>query len=687
MATHWRISFKSFLGTSYNLNIDEIGYSGSIVMLTGSEHPFITQEDNSDDVFKVIRGQSGKINILTNDANILPTIMPISNLSRRVELVKVSDSSVKWRGFIPASAYSQPQDNSYYNVTIPVKSVLSSLDNARFDGYYGRFLSISDIIKNVFAKVGITLGTDANVYFQTEMKDFTDYLSCVICTSVFYNIKTIMNNDAPVQEVVPNSCGAVLEAILKPMGLTIHEFAGNFYIVENAKLYDNQSFVTFKGYDFTAKQATTNNTVGKLSISGQDSYIASDNLKIAFNPGAKEVNVCFSLEDSSVIDSGNPSTPYSTNTLYGGTKLVGGEADGVIYAQLVDTPSIPRRKLWTETFYTKSQQYYNRTSSGQKIFSQSEATGSDLILDSAYQMDTLGHITNTPEMFGQGGTIGAILCREGSGENRKDINLTPGLMINMISAYRMALYYGVTSTMPTGANDKVYVLETNSGYAFKSGYIHLELDYKVIEYYQRGYTESGGPNIKVYIGNTEINVQGANGYHITELMEGSLRIVIYGGTSYPFADPCTIVIKKLRLYWSIRADEVTASKEDENLYMTLISRDFTDTKEINTLIGTDNNNKASTSILYNSNMESVVAMQIYDSNPSHLLRPEKYLLQLMENQYTGIQRTMTRTFRREWNYLPGTPFKENGINYLFVTDKMNWANDEITIKFIQTYQP
>lgn len=170
-------------------------------------------------------------------------------------------------------------------------------------------------------------------------------------------------------------------------------------------------------------------------------------------------------------------------------------------------------------------------------------------------------------------------------------------------------------------------------------------------------------------------------------MTGQLRIVIYGGWPYPFKDPYTVFIKNLRLYWSIRAEEITTSQESSNLYMTLINKDFTDKKNINTQLGTDNNNKATSSILYNDMMQSVTKFNIYDGSPLHYLRAEKYLLQMMEQQYTDIQRTISRSYRRVWNVLPGTPFIQDGINYMFILEKVKWIDDDVTVKFIQTYQP
>ncbi len=55
---HWQCCFQSLGGTQYAVNIYEQDYDGSIVQLIGSDKPFVTQEDDDDDVFTPIRTQT-----------------------------------------------------------------------------------------------------------------------------------------------------------------------------------------------------------------------------------------------------------------------------------------------------------------------------------------------------------------------------------------------------------------------------------------------------------------------------------------------------------------------------------------------------------------------------------------------------------------------------------------------------
>ena len=78
----WTIEFKSYLGTDYVLHIQEEDYEEDPVSLTGADNPFETQEDSDVDPFKPVRGQTGKINIVTNNPTLLQDMMPENDTQR-----------------------------------------------------------------------------------------------------------------------------------------------------------------------------------------------------------------------------------------------------------------------------------------------------------------------------------------------------------------------------------------------------------------------------------------------------------------------------------------------------------------------------------------------------------------------------------------------------------------------------
>jgi hypothetical protein len=431
-------------------------------------------------------------------------------------------------------------------------------------------------------------------------------------------------------------------------------------------------------------------TLGATSI--PTTNLASNNNSESVKTGAKEVHVELSINNSAIIDTGDPSVPYSTNALNGGyileTKTEGGQEVtkkvGYMCVQAVDYPSLQRRDLWIETMYAKYQSFIKSKTSSDITWTNTDISLiRDIVANSGYVMDTLGHITDTPERFGEAGVIGVCLCRFAKAETQSEIDLKPGLLVNMNSAYRMAVYY---SSSTIYANDLIYQLISKEDYVLSSGFIDLDVRYYALEYFQRGYSDDiNGAHIKVFVGNTEITYH----YHITTPLSGKIIIRIYGGNDYPFSNkPRTVVINSMRLYWSPENSDVTASRESSNHYRLLIERNFEDSKNIGIKIGTNNHNAASLSMLLDSNDEYVETVSVINGNTSVSLRPEMYLVQLMQKIYTNTQKTIERTYRLDnlQSLLSNVSlvYSYNSHHFIRIFKKINWRDDIVTMKFIQT---
>ena len=132
MAIHWKILFKSLrAGTDYTVNIHDSSYSGSPVILKGGADPFVTQEDDSDDMFVPIRTQSGYLRIVddgrdaTGNTFNWKEILPASAMSLPVTLTV--GNTVVWQGYLQTQnfsgeLYGTPQEREF-----PVQCGLSVL--------------------------------------------------------------------------------------------------------------------------------------------------------------------------------------------------------------------------------------------------------------------------------------------------------------------------------------------------------------------------------------------------------------------------------------------------------------------------------------------------------------------------------------------------------------------------------
>lgn len=147
MANNYSITFVSLRGEfTYTVHIG--GGSGTEVPLKGGSSPFVTQEDDSEDMFTNIRTQSGYLRIVDDgkdangntikdgDGNDWPDwwkdLIPATDTSRPVTLTRRVNNTnvVMWQGFMQAqdfgsALYGNPQEREF-----PIQCVLTVTQGA-----------------------------------------------------------------------------------------------------------------------------------------------------------------------------------------------------------------------------------------------------------------------------------------------------------------------------------------------------------------------------------------------------------------------------------------------------------------------------------------------------------------------------------------------------------------------------
>ena len=137
MAIRWQVRFKSLrAGRLYTVNIYDDNYTGSPVELVGAAHPFETQEDDDDDMFKPVRTQSGYIRIVEggyaadgvtvfNWRDLIPT----TDTDRAVTLTHTEGNSTvtDWCGFMQAQNFGAKLYEKPLEREFPVQCPLSVL--------------------------------------------------------------------------------------------------------------------------------------------------------------------------------------------------------------------------------------------------------------------------------------------------------------------------------------------------------------------------------------------------------------------------------------------------------------------------------------------------------------------------------------------------------------------------------
>lgn len=119
-------------GTTYVLTIAD--GSNTVVNLTPSAVPFVTDVDNSEEFFAPVRSQSGNIEILGEISDVEP-LLSSDPASRLVTLngTEGSTTTLRWKGYLQTTTFSQTWDKGPLPISLPVVSHLGIIESYDFE--------------------------------------------------------------------------------------------------------------------------------------------------------------------------------------------------------------------------------------------------------------------------------------------------------------------------------------------------------------------------------------------------------------------------------------------------------------------------------------------------------------------------------------------------------------------------
>lgn len=186
-ATKYTIPFCSLQGIQYEVQVKVDGFTGTAVALTGSEHPFYTAEKNDKEWLQVpIRTQSGYIRIVCGES-IWRDLIPTTATSHYVELIRIEDASVQWRGFIKPETFTHSLYSGVDEYEFPVQCPLSVLAGKYLEWNDATAItSFAALTCRLLDLCGVTFG---DVYFPDNVSDRYADLLAVVNVAQFYKVE------------------------------------------------------------------------------------------------------------------------------------------------------------------------------------------------------------------------------------------------------------------------------------------------------------------------------------------------------------------------------------------------------------------------------------------------------------------------------------------------------------------
>lgn len=361
--TH-KIPFESRLGDQYEVriyvNTDE---SPVAVTLTGSDIPFVTQEDDNSDIFESMRVQTGYLRVVdtTENGDLLETMMPKTNTEKLVRVYHKDTGSTPsvdtllWQGFMCAEAFSQNWDNQRKVIEFPVKSLLAALEDVSIAS------SDASVRKNFawyIVKAFEALGESPigmNIISNLDDMD-VDMLQLSVDAAMFFSEDEEQNEGSTKNVLVGESYADILSAIAKLFGVCFRYQDGYLYLT----MYDNAAGkvglmrLTWADLGYAAAGTSPGSSIGgvpEVELLESVEFQGVDNVA-SFVQGAKEAIVRLSIADKSQDIIEMPMTSEDQTTTYEIVRHDSGhEGEAVIYTGQVYVQPHPLRVNSVETFY------------------------------------------------------------------------------------------------------------------------------------------------------------------------------------------------------------------------------------------------------------------------------------------------------------------------------------------------
>lgn len=736
--THYQCCFQSLNGTQYAVNIKEQDYTGSIVVLTGADEPFVTQEDTNNDIYTPLRVQTGYLRVIDTDGTLLEQMMPTNNTERLVELVSGTYvgtwpdgrfvqggllTSTHWQGFLQSQAYTQPWDNQARMLEFPVKSLLGALDDVQIGtSDASKETPVAGLLSGAFRALFGGVSIPLNYVFSIDDGVETEnWLTPIVQWSAFFTEEQMNNQADTYTTLVGYSYAEALSGVLALFGLQARENGRDLYFAH----YDQTNGMSCRVNRYTWNTISSMGAGGSVQVTPIGQLASSDLVNsltfegddnvAGFLPGGRTVRLDLSIDSGVRMHLNLPPTTEDDSTVYQIQNLA--ESQGEVYVQ----PHAPRGGQ-NETFtFTEMRQdgAYNATRVGASTYQ--KCLQNSVIFRPLYNP----HWNSTDNLH-----TGAFPCRWMQKKNATDSpTLKNGLFLNqewLTLEWRSFQAYAC------------YSIYTALAYRQKNGYLNINMccynfmqgvlagDSNKLFFGDVPFDVGGKPqtqlsfiltwgdkqwdgeqwiarptsgNLQIFHINFEgvtvatnktedMTVDGTAGWFIPvqDEMNGVLRLYIMncGSVYYEggYNNSHSRIITDLSVEWKGNAEAVVSQRTHNTYWRQISSMGFSGDKSTSLTVGTFNNNVPSVVFLKSDETTYIEQMTYYTTSGTISQRPELRLLDRMQRYYSSVRRTFEAVVHRGVDTL-GRVYTHQSRRFYAVRAKTEWREDRELLKFIE----
>lgn len=715
MAYYWTIPFADIEGNTFTIKILNSGASWDRELM-GAAVPFVTQEDDNDDMFMPVRGQSGYIRIVDMgedaDGNTFDwrDLIPDEDTEKPVFLYNSSNTLV-WCGFMKPETFQgefemMPQEREF-----PVMSPLDALEALEFRPGTDDTISIAGILEKIFSSLSDYINVIDYFYFQGT-DAITDYS---VTTWLYYRVATGLFTDADDDgnTIYKYNCLEVLQYVCQFFGWTCRMNGPDIWFVSPAQDIASNGFMMVDLQDlyYIETQYTVQcYPYSFISVALYNSFKSKNNTE-TYIPGLRKVTV---TEDVDKIDTVFELPGDEMKEL--GVKNEA--ADAGMWADNMRSGTYGSTGGWyakdiISTLNNPSQGEYNYTFTFKNITIETPGFGGvQSSLDYFFKMSLIDWDDSA---FSNGALV------------KKNYNFSPVFILSLNTyAYSSGVIYLdkpaaiITSRYKVGLTDGVLV-------------INMDVQNDVVEDDAHAtYNGAGLIYMSVRIGDRYYNANNTGEWELVSSVSDWLQEAVFsttlGGGSpaqgtgaiycnrtlngdYPPYSGFGIPVSNVELYGEIEIKiysvlpyggfsniNVTSfsmeflrgnsylnwNDRDKNTYISDAGNSLINTREVSNIFTVDENNAPGNGILLDPAGGYATGMTFSGSGGGSQYSPGQHLADAILAFYNTPRRILTLELPRHlYEFTPQHKVTYDGSTYYVLSVSNNWRDDICTVKLIK----
>jgi len=708
-AVKWQIPFSTAdvqNPTYYRIDIyaDDDGSwdHNDPTQLTAGEQPFVTDEDNDEDLFAPIRTQTGSIQVCTLKPDgtmlTLDEILPVNNIDHPVRLLNITDANnpvIEWQGFLSCEAYSQKYTSIPENLTLSIISVLEAMDSVQLDqsrssGLTSIVQATFNVLNEIVVQSCMTFYSHVN-YSMTTWRIFNKFID----QTIFFEQKEYDNENSTTYIVSGLSAKEALERLCKFMGWIAREQGTELYLAyigENIGMY-KEEYHWFDAHYLRPDQDQTPSipiTIGEIANLVWRGIDHQRDIR----QGAKSVEVVAKIKTN---DFGIrlPDFPFGDTTSLGYVVIKYKSNTFKYFYDIINNNN--------DAYSNITYGYYSGTitRTGDSAYT-AEFLGASTKEDFFSRMSLYPH-SPTPYISKNPMVSGAAFIRYAIEDQVTDTHdmqtglycpLLPGCSGNYAPIFKIW-----TPKYATFLNGKIIL---SSDMLFNALYRYNGLNQQIMsDQIGDGYVDCDGEKLDMVLRVGDMYWDGTDWVEtfaifqatmtgsgidieipVDRYLSGQVQLEVLAGVTVGghVNTLYEVIFKSIDLSFKYNED-YQASDRSENHYFRLLGTNFRDEISISNELASDLNNQPSPSILMNNDEEKMTTVDYTVSGGIESRRPEVDLLNRLASYYGASRQKLDLIVMH-----PATPLpllKLNGINdgkvYLPLSESRDWRQEVSTL--------